>query len=319
MERRTLCLTVVKVLVCLHRDIVPFQMSLYLACDGQQSSSRIPLNKPSSKIFVRCLLSCLLARFLASIVLTSTHSLRSYCIPLETLTRYLDSSSIGRSSINPAMEIIPYSSPASGSGYDYAPSSYYGGAVYAASKHSSRPRSTRSDYSSTSTAKTFGDPTRAGYVPGQAPPRFFEDERERAEWNSAPRSVDGRKYRASTRLRYEIGDGSMGSASSSSSRRSSASSRRSSKRGDSPIEDDWTIVPEDSISCFSNSQRVKGRRSSGSPSSYGSAYASSRGGESMYYERERTLVSSSSSRGNRDERIQMANERFVVERRPDWA
>ena len=311
MERRTLCLTVVKVLACFHRDIRPFQMSIYLARDGQQSSSRIPLNKPSSKIFVRCLLSCLLARSLASIVLTSTHSLRSYCTPLETATRYLDSSLIGRSSINPVMEIIPYSSPAPGSGY--------GGAVYAASKHSSRPRSTRSDYSSTSTAKTFGDPTRAGYVPGQAPPRFFEDERERAEWNSAPRSVDGRKYRASTRLRYEIGDGSMGSASSSSSRRSSASSRRSSKRGDSPIEDDWTIVPEDSISCFSGSQRVKGPRSSGSPSSYGSAYASSRGGESMYYERERTLVSSSSSRGNRDERIQMANERFVVERRPDWA
>lgn len=195
--------------------------------------------------------------------------------------------------------------------------------MYAASKHSFRPGSSysraRSDYSSTSTAKTFGDPTRVGYVPGQAPPRFFEDERERAEWDSVPRSVDGRKYRASTRLRYDIGDGGVLNSSSSSSRRSSASSRRSSKRGESAIEDDWTIVPEDSISCFSGSQRVKGRRSYGSPSSYGSAYGNSRHGESMYYERERTLVSASNSRGNRDERIQMANERLVVERRPDWA
>ena len=222
------------------------------------------------------------------------------------------------------MEIIPYTTPAAGSVFDYAPSSYYCGSAYAISQHSSKRRSgAGSDYSSASTAETFGDPTRAYYAPGQAPPRYFGDDRERQSWDSAPRSSDGKKYRTTTRLQYAVGGDVVLSPdssprSSTSSRRSSASSRRSGARSDSLIDDDWTIVPEDSISCFSSSQRGKGRRSS---RSHGSSKApfSGRRGEQMYYEQERTLVSVSNSRGNGIERVQMANERLVIERRPNWA
>lgn len=228
-----------------------------------------------------------------------------------------------------AMEVIPYSSPIPAFGSTYAPSSYYGGSAYSASKYPSEPRSSYSragsDYSSASTAKTFGDPTRAYYAPGQAPPAYFTNSRERALWDSAPRSSDGKKYRTVTRLQYPVRDcevpvpsSSSSRKSSISSRRSSASSKRSSRRGGSPLDDERTLGPGDSISQFSVKEEQGDRRPFRAFERSGSL-SSSPLGEQMYYAREQTLLSVSSRRSGADARIQFANERLVREVRPEWA
>lgn len=219
-----------------------------------------------------------------------------------------------------ATQLIPYGAMPAGS--DYGPSSYYGGSVYS-SRSRQTPSRAGSDYSTTSTAKTFGDPTRAYYAPGQAPPRYFDDVVERQQWDSVPRSSDGKKYRVKRRLQNSIGDDvvmdSRFEAGSSEDRRGSSGSSRSSR---SLFDDDRTLVPEDSISSFSTSQRGRARQSSRSSTSSNESSGSSRGsrrGEQIYYDQERTVISSSSRRGSGLGRVQVANERLVIEFRPTWA
>jgi len=88
------------------------------------------------------------------------------------------------------------------------------------------------------------------------------------------------------------------------------------------MDDGWTILPEDSISCFSSSDKARGRRSSrssGESKSFARSERESRRGEQVYYDQERTVVSSSSRRRSGDARIRIANEKLVIEVRPMWA
>lgn len=164
--------------------------------------------------------------------------------------------------------------------------------------------------------QTFGSPNHPGYVHGQAPRRYFHSVEVRRAWDNAPVNPDGVRIRLGSGGReLEIGTEcssgrgmDVGPPMISSANSGRATERR--PRRQLEQEETWdedTVVPDDSISMVSS------RRSRDAP-----ARSHASGQRTRRYHYPGSEHSQRYDCKLEENGVEVSNDKFVRERRPDW-